>query len=80
MSLRIMQGTVVSDAADKTVTVLIERQVKHPLYKKYIRRRKKFAAHDENNDYKKGDVVTIRECAPISKRKRFTVIAKAGVP
>ena len=79
MPARTMQGTVVSDSCDKTVTVLIERQVKHSLYKKYIRRRKKFSAHDENNEHHVGDVVVIRECAPLSKHKRFKVISKVSV-
>jgi len=70
-----MQGVVVSDKMDKTVTVKVERRVRHPVYKKIIRRSKKYAAHDENNAYKVGDVVSIRECRPISKRKTWEVIA-----
>jgi small subunit ribosomal protein S17 len=74
MPRRILQGTVVSDKPDKTVIVRVERRVMHPLYKKFIRRSKKYAAHDENNAFKAGDMVSIRECAPISKRKRWEVV------
>lgn len=74
MPKRVMQGTVVGDKANKTVTVLVERRIMHPIYKKYIRKSKKFAAHDEANKYKVGDVVSIIECAPISKSKRWTVL------
>jgi small subunit ribosomal protein S17 len=68
---------VVSDRPDKTVVVEVERRVQHPLYKKYIRRRKKFHAHDAANEYKVGDKVRIRECKPISKLKTWEVIARA---
>ena len=74
MPRRIMQGTVVSDKSDKTVIVRVERRVKHPLYKKFITRSKKFAAHDAENRCKQGDTVRIRECAPISKSKNYEVI------
>ncbi len=74
MPKRIMQGVVVSDKADKTIVVKVERRVMHPLYKKFIRLSKKYAAHDELNTYKTGDVVRIRECRPISRRKRWEVI------
>ena len=74
MPKRVMQGVVVGDKENKTVTVRVERRFTHPLYKKVIRRSKKYAAHDENNDYKLGDVVSIRECRPISRRKRWEVI------
>lgn len=74
MPKRILQGTVVSDKADKTVTVRVERQVRHPLYKKIIRRSKKFAAHDPDNKCKAGEKVRIRECKPISKSKTWEVI------
>lgn len=74
MPKRILQGVVVSDKMDKTVTVLVERRVMHPLYKKFIKKTKKYAAHDENNTYKVGDEVRIIECAPISKRKTWTVM------
>ena len=76
MPKRILQGTVVSDKMDKTVTVLVERRFKDPMYKKYVRRSKKYAAHDENNGCKVGDIVRIRECAPISKRKTWEVITE----
>ena len=69
MPKRILQGVVVSAVEDKTVTVKVERRVKHPVYTKVIRRTKKYAAHDEGNAYKLGDMVSIRECKPISKRK-----------
>jgi small subunit ribosomal protein S17 len=70
---RQLLGTVVSDKMDKTVTVLVERVVKHRLYKKYIRRHAKYAAHDELNSCKVGDKVSITECRPLSKNKRFRV-------
>ena len=76
MPRRVMQGLVVSDKPDKTVIVQIERRVMHPLYKKYIKRSKKFAAHDPENRCKTGDLVRIRECPPISKRKRFEVLGE----
>lgn len=74
MPKRILQGTVVSDKGDKTVVVLVERRLKHPLYKKTIRRSKRYAAHDEVNAYKVGDEVRIEECRPISKTKTWTVL------
>ncbi len=74
MPRRVLQGTVVSDKGDKTVIVRVERRVKHPVYKKYITRSKKYAAHDEENRLKVGDIVRIRECRPISKRKTWEVI------
>lgn len=74
MPKRIMQGMVTSDACDKTITVKVERRIMHPVYKKYIVRSTKFLAHDEENRSKVGEVVRIRECRPISKRKRFEVI------
>ena len=79
MPRRIMQGTVVSDNSDKTVIVRVERRVKHPLYKKFITRSKKFAAHDADNTFKEGDIVRIQECRPISKRKTWEVIVGADV-
>ncbi len=78
MPKRVMQGVVVSAAGDKTVIVRVERRVMHPLYKKVIRRSKKYAAHDENNRCKEGDVVRIRESRPYSKRKRWEVIFDAA--
>ncbi|CAP57338.1 putative 30S ribosomal protein S17 [Gluconacetobacter diazotrophicus PA1 5] len=69
-----------SDKMDKTVTVLVDRRVIHPLYKKFIRRSKKYAAHDELNECKIGDMVRIEECKPISKRKTWTVVVRNGAP
>ena len=76
MPKRVLQGVVVSDKADKTISVLVERQVAHPLYKKFIRKSKKYAAHDEQNKHKVGDVVRIVECAPISKTKTWTIFSE----
>ncbi|NLR74818.1 MULTISPECIES: 30S ribosomal protein S17 [Leeia] len=70
---RSLTGRVVSDKMNKTVTVLVERRVKHPLYGKVIRLSKKYHAHDENNEYGIGDVVVIEECRPISRTKAWTV-------
>ncbi|MBT3312829.1 MAG: 30S ribosomal protein S17 [Desulfobacterales bacterium] len=67
-------GTVVSDKMDKTVVVMVERLVKHKLYKKYIKRRAKFSVHDEKNNCKTGDKVVITESRPLSKTKRWRVI------
>jgi small subunit ribosomal protein S17 len=78
MPRRVFQGTAVRDAKDKTVTVRVERRVKHPLYKKFIRRSKKYMAHDEDNLCKEGDIVRIRECRPLSKRKRWEIIREAA--
>ena len=75
MPKRILQGVVVSDKQDKTVVVSVERQVMHPVYKKIVEKSKKFAAHDENNQCKVGDRVSIQECRPISKNKSWTVIS-----
>lgn len=74
MPRRILEGKVVSDVQDKTVTVLVERRFMHPLYKKYVKQSKKFAAHDEANACKAGDMVSIQETRPISKRKSWVVI------
>jgi small subunit ribosomal protein S17 len=71
---RQMVGTVTSNKANKTVTVLVERLVKHRLYLKYVRRRTKFAAHDDRNDCRIGDKVLISESRPISKTKRWRVV------
>ena len=71
---RQMIGTVTSNKADKTVTVLVERLVKHRLYLKYVRRRIKFAAHDDHNDCRIGDTVLISESRPLSKTKRWRVV------
>ena len=78
MPKRILQGVVVSDKMDKTVVVRVERRVMHPVYKKFIRRTKKYSAHDENNQCKLGDVVRIQECRPISKNKCWEVVTEAA--
>lgn len=78
MPKRVLTGTVVSDKEDKTVVVRVDRRVMHPLYKKFITRSNKFAAHDAENSAAVGDTVRIRECRPISKRKRFELIEKVG--
>ena len=75
MPKRILQGVVGSDKQDKTVVVSVERQVMHPVYKKFVKRSKKFAAHDENNQFKVGDIVKIEESRPYSKTKTWTVIS-----
>ncbi len=74
MPKRILQGTVVSDKNDKTVVVKVERRFAHPLFKKTVRRSKKYKAHDENNQFKVGDTVLIQESAPISKDKCWVVV------
>jgi len=74
MPKRILTGSVTSDKMDRTVTVLVERKVKHPLYAKIIRRSKKYHAHDETNQYVIGDTVRIQETKPISKTKTWKVI------
>lgn len=79
MPKRILTGTVVSDKADKTVVVKVERKVKHPLYGKIIRRSKKYHAHDEANIWREGQTVRIEECAPISKLKSWRVVDGGGV-
>ena len=71
---KVLQGRVVSDKADKTVTVIVERRFKHPLYGKVVSTTKKYLAHDEKNEYGMGDTVEIVSSRPISKRKRFSVI------
>ena len=80
MPKRILTGTVVSDKTDKTVTVLVERKVKHPLYGKIIRRSKKYHAHDEANAFKGkiGEIVRIRECRPLSKTKSWEVLVEGA--
>lgn len=78
MPRRVLEGKVVSDKMDKTVTVLVERRFMHPKYKKYIKRSAKYAAHDENNSVKEGETVQIIECAPISKRKSWTVVKEGA--
>ena len=78
MPKRILQGVVISDKADKTVVVRVERRLMHPLYKKFISKSKKFSAHDAENRCKVGDKVRIQECPPISKSKSYTVIYDDG--
>ncbi len=78
MPRRILQGVVVGDKADKTITVLVERRIKHPLYKKFIKRSKRYHAHDQDNRAKTGDLVRIRECRPISKTKCWEVLDGDG--
>ena len=73
MPKRILIGRVTSTKTDKTVTVLVERKVKHPLYGKIIRRSKKYHAHDQKNEYELGDIVRIEETKPISKTKTWAV-------
>lgn len=77
MSKRVLQGVVVSNAGDKTIVVRVERRVRHPLYKKIIRRSKRYHAHDPENVCSVGDVVRIQECRPVSKLKSWEVLAEA---
>lgn len=79
MPRRILIGKVVSDKSDKTVVVTVNRRVMHPLYKKFITRTKKFAAHDAENTCKIGDQVRIQECRPMSKRKTWEVIERISL-
>ncbi|WEK47424.1 MAG: 30S ribosomal protein S17 [Candidatus Andeanibacterium colombiense] len=78
MPKRILVGTIVSDKTDKTVTVKVERKVKHPLYGKIIRRSKKYHAHDEANEFKAGETVRIEETRPISKTKTWKVLDRVN--
>jgi small subunit ribosomal protein S17 len=78
MPKRVLTGTVVSDKPQKTVVVRVERRVKHPLYGKIIRLSKKYHAHDEGNVYRTGEQVRIEECAPVSKKKNWTVLERLG--
>ena len=73
--IRTLTGKVVSDKMDKTITVLVERRVKHPLYGKIVKRSTKLHAHDEKNECRMGDVVTIRETRPLSKSKFFELVS-----
>jgi len=73
---RTISGKVISDKMDKTVTVLVERRLMHPLYGKFITRSKKYHAHDEINQYSIGDIVLLEECRPLSKTKNWKVIDK----
>jgi small subunit ribosomal protein S17 len=72
--IRTQTGRVVSDKMDKSAVVLVERRVRHPLYGKYIRRSTKLHVHDENNECREGDTVTIRECRPVSRTKSWTLV------
>jgi len=72
--IRTLQGRVLSNKMDKSITVAIERKVKHPLYGKYLKRTTKIHAHDETNQCNAGDIVTIRECRPLSKTKSWTLV------
>ena len=78
MPRRVLTGRVTSDKMDKTITVLVSRRVMHPLYKKFIRRSKKYAVHDETNLCVEGDTVRIIECPPISKRKTWMLLERNG--
>ena len=80
MPRRVLEGRVVSNKCDKTVTVLVERRVMHPVYKKFITRSKKYAAHDEANRFKVGDLVRIQECRPLSKTKCWEVVTDEAAP
>ena len=80
MPKRILQGVVVSDVQSKTVVVRVERRVMHPVYKKFVSRSKKYAAHDEENRYHAGEAVRIQESRPISKRKHWVVLVDPGAP
>ncbi|MCL1060440.1 30S ribosomal protein S17 [Shewanella sp. Choline-02u-19] len=73
-NIRTLQGRVLSNKMDKSITVAIERKVKHPLYGKFLKRTTKIHAHDEQNQCNAGDVVTIRECRPLSKTKSWTLV------
>ncbi len=78
MPKRMLQGVVTSDKGEKTVTVMVERRFTHPLFKKTVRRTKKYHAHDEGNACKVGDTVWIEECKPLSKTKTWTVVTPEG--
>ena len=78
MPRRVLTGRVTSDKMDKTVTVLVDRRIMHPLYKKFIRRSKNYAAHDEENLCQEGDLVRIEECRPLSKRMAKCLDIAAG--
>ena len=73
-NIRTLQGRVLSNKMDKSITVAIERKVKHPLYGKFLKRTTKIHAHDEQNQCNAGDIVTIRECRPLSKTKSWTLV------
>jgi len=71
---RTLQGRVISDKMDKSITVQVERRVKHPIYGKYIRRSTKVHAHDENNECRMGDTVVVEQCRPLSKTKKWRLV------
>ena len=80
-NIRTLVGTVVSNKMDRTISVLVERKVKHPLYRKYVKKSTKLMAHDSDNQCSEGDIVTIEECRPISKNKSWrlqTIVDKAA--
>jgi small subunit ribosomal protein S17 len=79
MPRRILQGTVKSTANDKTVVVEVERRFRHPMYGKFVKQNKKYKAHDENNEFKVGEIVAIEEYRPISKTKSWVVKGRVGV-
>ncbi len=74
MSKKTLTGKVIGDKRDKTITVIVERKYQHPVFKKVVKTKKKYHAHDEKNNFKIGDIVTIEETRPISKQKRFKVL------
>ena len=78
MPRRTLKGVVIADKVDMGITVRVDRLIMHPQYKKYIRRSKKFAVHDPKNRFKVGDAIVIRECTPVSKRKRWEVVVEGG--
>mgnify|MGYP000320535088 CR=1 FL=1 len=78
MPKKILTGVVVSDKPNKTITVVVERKYSHPVLKKVIKVKKKYNVHDENNKYKNGDTVSIIECKPFSKNKKFQVMEKSN--
>ena len=78
MPRRIRKGRVVSNKTDKTITVVVERRVMHPIYKKFIRTSKKYHAHDENNVAQEGQIVSIQECRPLSKTKNWVLVEDAA--
>jgi small subunit ribosomal protein S17 len=77
MPRRVLKGVVVSDKAEKTIIVKVDRRFMHPVYKKYITKSKRYAAHDEKNTFVEGDLVNIEECRPLSKTKTWVVLSKA---
>ena len=78
MPRRTLKGVVIADKVDMGITVRIDRLIMHPLYKKYIRRSKKFTVHDPENRFKVGDSIVIRECTPVSTRKRWEVVVEGN--